>query len=117
MTELKSYEMTEEELRIAIANEILGWKLTQVPPDINGINECVVLTPRGKLLPDFAYPPKGYLSPAYHVPNYGQFIPDALSLCRRVGLRTPACDLPTEPIQIARMCLDYYRLQPCQGKL
>lgn len=73
---------------------INGWKLAKVPPDAFGENACEIYTPDGKLFGGgFQYPPKGKLSPFYHVSNepYTASIDAALGLVRRVFPGTMRC--------------------------
>lgn len=53
-----------------IAEKVYGWKRTTVGPDYDGNNAGEVLTPNGRLIPGFSYPPRGRIHLGYHVEEF-----------------------------------------------
>jgi len=68
-----------------VALLIKGWQWAEVPPDINGENECSILTPTGELPEDIQLPGKGSIHPAYLVPAYSTRLDLAIELCKSMG--------------------------------
>jgi len=60
----------DRELDADIAQQVYGWRLARIGSDYDGQNACEILTPDGRLYPGFAYPPRGVIHRAYHVPDY-----------------------------------------------
>jgi hypothetical protein len=68
----------DRDLDADIAEQAFDWKRFQVGADVSGENNCSVLTPHGGPICDgFAYPPKGPVHRAYHVPEYTRDTRDA----------------------------------------
>ena len=102
-------QMNEAELRSAIAEEIYGWKPARIGPDIEGKNEGEVLTPNGELIKGFAYPPRGKVHRGYHFPRFSGDMSRAICLAKMVGLQMTVSELPSDPVEIARLCLAAHR--------
>lgn len=100
-------------LDLEIAKTILGWKPCNVGPDYDGKNRGIVYTENG-LLPDgYVFPPKGKLHEGFMTPNFSSNMRIALELAKEVSLKTPFDELPNDPEQIARMCLNHHNLKTC----
>lgn len=96
------------------------WKLTNVPPDYDGKNECEVWTPDGKLIEGFAYPNRGKVSPFYHVPghsadkvHYTSRYEDAMRLCR---LHAPAWVGPIHVMDCGSAQVTFEARDPCERR-
>lgn len=92
------------ELDCEIAEIIYGWKLVHVGPDAQGGNECDILSPDGKLPQGFELPRRGKIHRAYLCPQYSSDWQTAISLARRVQLRSSVSGLTT-PEDLAEACL------------
>lgn len=79
--------MTPAELRQLdgyIAYRYYGWRMTKVPRDYDGQNECEVLTPDG-ILADGSVPNKGKVGPYFLVPEYTRSLSLAAEFARKMG--------------------------------
>jgi len=112
MTEFK--DLTDRDIDAMIAKEILGWKLADVPPDINGENACKILTPNGVLddIKPLLLPAIGNLHEGYWCQRLADatgFWEDLLALVKRVELNIPAYQLPHNKRDIAILCIKKHR--------
>lgn len=102
--------MSDRDLDANIAEYIFGWKEIKVPPDANGYNECIILTPNGSLkdFSPYALPVKGKLHRAFLVPPYTGDIQWALILAQKINFNKPLCEIPIEPFLLAKICWDFW---------
>lgn len=104
--------LTGTELRMAIATEILGWKMAigAVPPDFHGKNGGDLLTPDGKPFKwSGTYPNIGEVHPAFHIQAYDRDYWVALDLARIVQLPDRVCDICHSAEKLSQRCLEYWR--------
>ena len=96
----------DRDLDAAIAESIFGWSLANVGPDINGENECRILSENGQVPLALELPRKGLIHRGFLCPLFSSDWEAALRLARRIGLQTPASELADMgPEKIARLCL------------
>lgn len=83
---VESAKGPDREVDCLIHVTLFKWRLARVGADVVGENDCEIYTENGKLIEGFAYPPKGKISPYYHVPDarYTASIDAAVGLCERV---------------------------------
>lgn len=60
----------DRDIDAEIAEHLLGWRRARVAADYDGQNASEVLTPDGRLLDNFSYPPRGKIALYYHVPAH-----------------------------------------------
>ena len=84
--------VADREIDADVAEKLYGWKPAQVGADYDGKDACEILTQDGKLIPGFAYPPKGKIHRAYHVPDYTRDCRDS-ALDRAIVRKLLASDI------------------------
>jgi hypothetical protein len=88
-----------------IAENVFRWRETPVPPDVNGVNGGLVLTPTGSIPIGFKFPPKGAIHPGYFAPHYTQRHSDAIALAVAAGIDIIPTSIARQPSTICAFAI------------
>lgn len=102
------------DLDAKIAKEIYDWSLISVSTDIDGENQCqVIFDPQVKPTQEHynLLPLKGKPHKAFFVPMYSNDLKLAIKLAKHIKLPISLLEVPTDPEEIAQLCLDYWLKQ------
>lgn len=99
-TTLDPATLSGRDLDAAVAEYVLGWKPLKIGKDIDGKNQCEILTPTGRLPKGFQLPNTGKIHRGFMVPEFHRRLSDSIHLAKKFGqtaidISVPLSEIPT----------------------